>query len=214
MRIIGIGTPQAARFITDLGLQLGSLLASLLVIFMGARQLTMEIELRTIYPVLAKPVTRDQVLLGKMLPTWLMGVAAMALFTLATLALTPRLPYQHAGVLAQALLLKAGSLALLTALTAWLSLCLPAAVSILAAGLVFFLGAPALNMAVQFAGGGAIRALAGLLPDPALLQQFGRYVDGGAALSLAGLAGFVVYALLWTGIFGALASWRFRRMAL
>jgi hypothetical protein len=64
-----------------------------------------------------------------MLPTWLAGIAAMALFTLATLALTPRLPYQDAGVLFQALLLKAGSLALLTAMTAWFSLCLPAAVS-------------------------------------------------------------------------------------
>src|SRR5690242_2419139 len=37
LRVVGIETPQAARFVSGLGLQTGALLASLLVIFMGAR---------------------------------------------------------------------------------------------------------------------------------------------------------------------------------
>lgn len=213
MRLIGIGSAQSARFITDLGLQLGSMLSSLLVILMGARQLAMELELRTIHPVLAKPVTRTQVLLGKSLPTWLTGVAAMTLFAVATLAVTPRLPYQRAGVMAQVFLLKSGSLAMLTALVFWLSLRLPLAVAALVAGLLYFLGAPFANMAAHAAGAWAA-PLAGCVPDFALLHQFNRYVDGGAPLSLSALAGYFAYAALWTAIFTALAVRRFARMRL
>lgn len=215
VRILGLGSAQAVRFVTDLGLQLGSLLASLLVILMGARQLTMELELRTIYPVLAKPVTRSQVLLGKALPVWLTGAAAMALFALATLLLTPRLPYQHASAMAQAYLLKTGSLAMLTALVFWLSLCLPSAVSLLVAGLVYFLAVPAAGVLIQVAGGAPwARALTGLIPDFALLHQFDRFVNGGAALGFIPCCGFLLYAAAWTVLFGALAARRFRRMML
>lgn len=215
MRVVGIGSAQTARFITDLGLQLGSLLASLLVILMAARQMPLELELRTIYPVLAKPVTRAQVLLGKALPTWAVGVAGMGLFTLATLALTPRLPYQHAAVLAEAFALKAAALAMLTALTFWLSLWLPLAVTMLVAGAAAFLGTTAANLLLHAAGGTRVGAfLAGAIPDFSLLQQFGRYVDGGAALAPGALLGFLGYAALWTTVFWALAVWRFRRMAL
>lgn len=213
MRLIGIGSAQTARFIADLGLQLGSMLASLLVILMGSRQLAMELELRTIHPVLAKPVTRTQVLLGKALPTWLTGVAAMALFAVATLAVTPRLPYQRAAVMAQAFLLKSGSLAMLTALVFWLSLRLPLAVAALVAGLVYFLGASAAAMLAQAAGVWA-GPLAGCVPDFALLHQFDRYVDGGAPLSVGALSGFLAYAALWTAVFAALAARRFTRMRL
>ena len=175
----------------------------------------MEIELRTIYPVLAKPVTRGQVLLGKALPTWLTGVAAMALFALATLALTPHLAYQHFSVMAQAFFLKAGSLAILTALVLWLSLWLPLAVAVLAAAFVYFLGTPAAGIAVRALGDSASAGLlAGLVPDFTLLHQFGRFVNGGAALSPGALAGLLAYAALWTALLGALAVRRFQRMAL
>ena len=116
------------------------MLASLLVIFMGSRQMPLELELRTIYPVLAKPVTRTQVLLGKALPTWAVGAGALVMFSIVTLAMTPHLPYQQPEVLAQALALKIVALAMLTALTLWLSLWLPLGVTMLLAGALTFLG--------------------------------------------------------------------------
>jgi hypothetical protein len=132
-----------------------------------------------------------------------------------TLALTPRLPYQHAAVLAQAFLLAAGALAMLTALVFWLALCLPPGVPLLVAGAVYFAGGSAANMAVQLAGGAAwTRTLAAAIPDFGMLNQFDRYVSGGAALGAGAFAGFMLYAALWTALFGALALRRFKRMAL
>lgn len=215
LRLVGIGTAQTARFIAGLGLQLGSTLAALLVIVMGARQLPAELEQRTIYPVLAKPVTRFELLAGKALPTWLTGAAALILFTIATLAITPRLPYQLAPVLIQALALEALGLAMLTAMVFCLALALPTAVAMLLAALVYFCGAPVANMLAQVCGGGALaHALAGLLPDFTLLDHFARYVDGGAPLSLPALAGMVTYGAVWTAIFAGLATTRFKKMAL
>jgi hypothetical protein len=73
----------------------------------------------------------------------------------------------------------------------------------------------AVNTAVQLAGGaGWARALAGAIPDLALLNQFDRYVSGGAAHSAAVLGGYLLYTVIWTGIFSALALRRFQRMAL
>lgn len=215
LRIIGIESPQTARFIAGLGLQLGSLLAALLVLIMGARQMPVEIELRTIYPILAKPVTRGQVLLGKALPTWGAGSLSLILFTLATLAITPRLPYQHALVLAEALALQIGALAMLTLLAIWASLWLPVGLAVLGAGLIYFAGGVAGNMLIQFTQGAiAVKAACGLIPDFALLDQFSRYVDGGAPLGGGMMLGLMAYAAIWTAVLGALAAIRFRRMML
>lgn len=215
MRVIGIDTPQTARFIRGLGLQLAGLLSAILVIVLAGRQVPEELELRTIYPVLARPVTRAQYLLGKAAPTFAAGLAALLLFVVFTLAVTPSLPYQHLAVLAQALALKAAALAMLTALALWLSLRLPSAVAMLAAGAVYFVGAPVANILAEAAGAGlAARWLTGLIPNFPLLGHLQRFVDGGPVLGPAAFAGLVAYAALFTAIFAALALRRFNRMPL
>ncbi|MCE5231669.1 hypothetical protein LLG95_18990 [bacterium] len=213
LRIVGIESPQSARFIRGLGFDLGGLLASLLVIVTAARQLPVEIELRTIYPVLAKPVRREALLWGKALPTWGLGVAALTMFCIATVALTPTLPQQSALVLMSALLLKALSLAILTAMTMCVSLWLPPAVTMLLCGAIAFGGRFAANFVVQLCGEGRWgNWLAALWPDLSLLGQFQRYVDGGALPAPSVLLALMVYALVWTFVFAMLAAGRFRRM--
>ncbi|HOR28029.1 MAG TPA: ABC transporter permease subunit [Candidatus Sumerlaeota bacterium] len=213
LRLIGIESAQTARFIAGLGLQLGSCLAMLLVIILIGRQVPTEIDQRTIYPMLAKPVSRMQLLLGKALPIWLAGVAALGLFVGVTLLITPRLPIQHPVVLAEALVLRAGGLAMAGALAMWLSLRLPMAVAMLATAAAAFFGGMAGNFAAQ--AGGRLGALAArFIPDFSLLDQFQRYVDGGRPLSLAEIAGLLLYAALWTFLFSVLAGTTFRRMAL
>ena len=212
LRIVGIESAQTARFVTGLGLQLGSTLTALLVIVMGARQVPDEIEQRTIYPVLAKPVSRGQVLLGKGLPTWLAGVAAMLLFTGATLAIAPRLPYQTPGPLAQALMIKAASLAMLTGLVVWLSLWMPKAVSLVLCCALYFFGATSVNLIINASGhANVVQYLGRLVPDFSLMDHFQRYVDGGGPLNGGQAAGLIVYGVAWTLVFGALAAARFRR---
>jgi ABC-type transport system involved in multi-copper enzyme maturation permease subunit len=210
LRVVGMDSGQTARFVRGLGLELGSMLSALLVIVLGALQIPTEIEQRTLYPVLAKPVTRDQVLLGKALPTWIIGVGTMLIFLAVTLAATPRQPYQEATVLAQAIVLKALGLAMLTALVFWLSLWMPPSLAMLVAGATAFLG----GMAIHWIASSPVGPLAGLLPDVKLFEQFSRYVDGGAPLTSGMLALLVIDGALWTAIPWALATRLFRRRQL
>jgi ABC-type transport system involved in multi-copper enzyme maturation permease subunit len=212
LRIVGIDSAQAARFAAGLGLELGSMLGSLLVIVTGARQIPVEIEQRTIYPVLARPVTRAQVLLGKGLPTWLLGLTAVLLFLLVTLAVTPHLPDQQFPALLTALLCKGLGLALLTAMVFWLALWMPSSLTMLTAGAAVFLGSIPINWLAGLPHGGV--CVAGLLPDFKLLEQFGRFVDGGAPMPPDLLVRLLVYGGLWTAIFCGLATARFRRQPL
>ena len=215
LRIVGIESPQTARFIAGLGFQLGAALAALLVIAMGARQVPIELEARTVHPILAKPITRAQFLAGKALPTFLLGVCALVLFAIATLAITPRLPYQLTVVLFQALALGTAALAMLTAMIFWLSLWLPMGVAMLIGGALYFGGATLGNILIQATGTAKPMMLfSGLIPDFSLLDLFTRYVDGGAALRAIAFGGLMIYAALWTTIFSWLAIRRFRRMEL
>jgi ABC-type transport system involved in multi-copper enzyme maturation permease subunit len=213
LRLVGIESPQAARFVAGLGLELGAMLSAALVIVLGARQIPGEVEMRTIYPVLAKPVTRNQLMAGKALPVWGLAVIAMGLFTFVTLAVTPRLGDQRALALAQAFLLEGVALAMLTALVFWIALWMPAGVAMLAAGALVFLGPIAIN-ALNGLFGPQASALTHFIPEFRLLEQFGRYIDGGAPLPLAVFVGLIAYGALWTIIFGLLAARRFRRLTL
>lgn len=213
LRIVGIESAQMARFIRGLGFDLGGLLASLIVIVTAARQLPTEIELRTIYPVLAKPVRREALLWGKALPTWALGVAAMFVFTIATVALTPTLPQQSFTLLTAALLLKALALAMLTAMTMAVSLWIPPAVTMLVCGAIALGGQLAANLITQACGQSTFgKCLASLWPDLSLLDQFQRFVEGGPLPAFIVLLGLVAYAALWTIVFSAIAIGRFRRM--
>tara|TARA_R100000027_G_scaffold67028_3_gene64301 strand:+ start:20990 stop:21787 length:798 start_codon:yes stop_codon:yes gene_type:complete len=71
------------RFINDLGQGAISLFGSILVVTLGAQLFFREIEQRTVLPILARPVTRSQFLLGKFCGT----LAPILLFALGMLIL-------------------------------------------------------------------------------------------------------------------------------
>jgi ABC-type transport system involved in multi-copper enzyme maturation permease subunit len=196
-------------------MQMGAVLSALLVILLGTRQLPQELEARTIHPILAKPVRRSAVIQGKALPVWLLGIIAMMLFAGLTLLITPHLPFQQRVMLAQALLVYAISMAMLTGLIIWLSLLMPPAVAMLAGGGVFFAGNTATNMFVHYLGLGAwLRPITGLMPDFSLLDCFQRFVDGGPPLSMPELFKLAAYGMLWSFLFYGLALLKFKKMAI
>ena len=61
----GISASGAVRVLVDHGLVTTSLLANLVAIFLGANFLYKELELRTLYVLLARPVSRHELVLGK-----------------------------------------------------------------------------------------------------------------------------------------------------
>jgi Cu-processing system permease protein len=67
------------RIVRDVGMAAMSGFGVLLAIFLGVNVVTREVERRSAYFVLAKPIARWQYLLGKMLGVWLMLAVCLAL---------------------------------------------------------------------------------------------------------------------------------------
>ena len=74
------GVAGADRYVGAVAMGLIWLFSLVIAIALGARQFPPEFESRTIYPLLARPVGRSTVLLGKYLGAFLAAVSATALF--------------------------------------------------------------------------------------------------------------------------------------
>ncbi|MEO7112244.1 MAG: hypothetical protein ABI183_17495 [Polyangiaceae bacterium] len=74
--IAGLSLHQEPRVIADLGIASISLYAVLVAILLGATSLYRELELKTIFPILARPIRRHEYLLGKYFGT----LATLAVF--------------------------------------------------------------------------------------------------------------------------------------
>jgi len=72
--------PKIVRYLKDVALLLIWISALVIAITTTARQIPAERENRTIYPLLAKPVTRAQVILGKFTGCWFACGIALAVF--------------------------------------------------------------------------------------------------------------------------------------
>jgi len=60
-----LGTEGLGKFVKDVGFTVTNAMAVLICVVAAARQLPVEIQNRTLYPLLAKPVSRFQVFMGK-----------------------------------------------------------------------------------------------------------------------------------------------------
>jgi len=74
------GDANIARYLKEVCLTLIWICSVVIAITTAARQIPAEKESRTIFPLLAKPVTRAQVLLGKFLGCWAACALSLALF--------------------------------------------------------------------------------------------------------------------------------------
>jgi Cu-processing system permease protein len=82
---------QDEKIIKDLGLASMDVFGNLIAIFIGVGLVGKEIERRSLYPLLAKPLSRDELFLGKFLGlsfTLLVNLAVMCVGMLATLLVT------------------------------------------------------------------------------------------------------------------------------
>jgi hypothetical protein len=61
---------EGRKIVIDFGLAGSSVLATLLAVFLGSTLLHKELERRTVYAVMAKPIRREEFLLGKFLGLW------------------------------------------------------------------------------------------------------------------------------------------------
>jgi len=218
VRVMGVGDVQTAKFLMSLGLSLSQLLTAVLVAILSARAFPEELENRTLMTVLAKPISRTQLVFGKALGCFIPALGCFALFICATLLAAPGVPGQNGLVLCQALVLQTLALAFLSCFSMLLSLYLPTAASVvialawyLSSGALLASGENMLQNSGHVLGAGAARLLA-CLPNPALLSHLENFASGAPGLGV-GLFGILcLYGTIWTAIFLLFVTRRFERM--
>lgn len=98
---------EGRRVVLDFGLAGASMLATLLTIVLGSSLLHKELDRRTIYAVMAKPIRRSEFLLGKYAGLWITAAALLAAMVVLTIALvgtaSRSVPWTAFGALALSL---------------------------------------------------------------------------------------------------------------
>ena len=85
---------QDVKIIKDLGLAAASLMGVLIAVFIGIGLVAKEVERRSIYSLLSKPITRSQFILGKYLGLVLTLVANLAVMAIAYYGVLAYLDWQ------------------------------------------------------------------------------------------------------------------------
>jgi ABC-type transport system involved in multi-copper enzyme maturation permease subunit len=191
-RVSGDATPIMGTFMLNLGMSMAVIFAHGLTALISNRQFPDEIENRTLYPLLAKPLSRDSLLAGKWLACVAGGLLTFLAFHLIALLVSPAPePYSHM-LHVQHLFAQILSISWVAALGIALSLCLP---RILA--LVF-------TLLLTFGSEACFHLLHGPWPIVAhMLPRFGamnlttRLTDGIDPLAFTDLLALFIYAAVW-----------------
>jgi len=208
------------RYVKDICLLLIWVSALLVAIVTTARQIPAEREARTIFPLLAKPVSRAQVIAGKFLGCWLAtGVALLVFYFFFAVITGSREHVWPVGVYLEALWMQWAMLAIVIAMVLLGSIYFAAPSSTTTIAFIVVVGILLV--------GGHLNGIALSQPQPMQsvlavlyfclphlewydLRDFVVY-DYGHLPSVYAVAGATLYAAVWTGIFLLLAWLGFRR---
>lgn len=213
-RVAGIENDATATFLLNMGLTLSYYSAHILVIFLACRQMPGEIENRTIYPLLARPIQRSWVVYSRTFSIALCGVGIMLFFSILCWLFAPKREVFDHVMLVQILFLNASSLGMVTALTVFLSLILPRVLALVTTLSLFFLGGKLIGAAETADVQPWLTWCLIYMPDFTRLNLITRYTDGMPGLSPQDFLVTFVYATLMglAGLFGSV--WVFDRRSI
>lgn len=207
-------------FLRDTFLMLVNFLSVAVCIWLAARQVPEELARRTLFPLLARPVRREDILLGKFLAVWAVSVIGLLLLAaLAWLALA-MLGAPIGPIYLQYVVLRALSFGPIAALTMALSLLATPAATAVLAGMLTLCGtlfARTLAEAVSPASGAWRLVLQGLyfaVPHLDLFDLSQRTAYNYPPVPAWVLGTLAGYALLYVAAFLGLGTLRFRRLSL
>jgi len=213
------------KFYREVALQLMSAATAITVIVLAARQLPREFESRTIYPLLAKPISRLLFLNGKLLGVMLAATFCFALFMgiylLGSLYLGGELPVL---IFLQYLYLQMLKMLILATLAFWLSMVmnLDAAITI---AVIFFAAASILTNALTLLydqatpfGRVMLTIMNYTIPQLEILDLSDKAVHTAEGtwgpLTLPVMLALTAYALFFSGVYYGAAYFVFRRKPL
>ena len=212
------GVSGAGRYVNELALLLVWLFSAAIGLGVSARLFPPEFESRTIYPLLAKPVGRGTILLGKYAGALAASLSALAVFYLAYgLLVGVRQGVWFPLTLLQAFVLHVGFLVVVTALGVLGSLLLTPSANLTLCGLVtvgmlaFGQRLPELAAAQPRPGKWVLEALHWVGPHLEFFDLRQRLVHGWPGVGWGVCAAALAYALGYAAVCLALAGWAFRR---
>lgn len=195
---------ELVKFYTEISLKTMSVATMLTVIVLAARQLPREFERRTIYPLLAKPLSRAEFVIGKYLGVVAAGVFCFALFMGVFLIGRIVGDYPIAWLpFIQYIYLQSCLVALLAALAFVLSMVMNFDSTVTVAVLIYMLGQALTNALVLLYGYSTAPGQAVLLflnytiPQPALFDVSARLVHNWPPVTTRAMAMVTRYALMF-----------------
>jgi ABC-type transport system involved in multi-copper enzyme maturation permease subunit len=214
--------PNIVRYMKDLCMLLIWISALLITIATAARQIPAERESRTIFPLLAKPVTRGQVILGKFFGCWLAsGLVLVVFYVFFAIVTGSREQSWPVADYFQALILQWIMLGIVTAMTLLGSIVFAAPSStitilfIVVAGILFLgghLNTVALHNAEPLRS--LIYTIYFIIPHLELFDIRERVVNDWGLVSWLDCGLAALYAAAYTGLFLLLTWLAFRRKSL
>jgi len=214
------GTEGVGKFVKDIGFSITGFLSLLICVVTAARQLPVEIQNRTLYPLLAKPVSRMQVYLGKYLGVCAMTTAVVVLFSVELYVLFWGLGIPVSGVFWQALYLRILLIWIVAALTLTMSLFLThsanVSISLIMALAMQTFADSLITVRTELEGWTltAFDTIYWVLPHLEFFDLSKREVHGYALTPLWVMAALTVYGFFYSLVFMAVGMRRFSKMSL
>lgn len=207
-------------FVKDMAFTAVGLFSTILGVAIATRQIPDELSRRTIFPLLARPISRSQLLVGKFLSSWVMSALSflVMLVIAVVLLLVLRLPLKP--IFFQYVFLKLLGLLWLCAFCTCLSVSLsPSAALVLGLLLTIGSGAFTRTFLLTFGAGGTavnwlVAVVYGFLPHYALFDSTSKLVYGWDLMPWWVVGALTLYSVLMSGFWLWMAWLRFRRMAL
>ncbi|HOE61811.1 MAG TPA: ABC transporter permease [Kiritimatiellia bacterium] len=212
------GISGAGRYLNEIALLLVWLFSAVIGVGVAARLFPAEFESRTIFPLLAKPVTRGRIVLGKYLGALAASVSALTVFYLAYGVLCGlRQSVWFPVVLFQAFLLHIGFLIVVTALAMLGSLMMTPSANLTLCGLlivgmlVFGQRLPSLIAAQPYPGKAFLMLVHALGPHVEFFDLRQRVIHGWSRVGWDVCAVVLLYAIGYAAACLGLAGWLFCR---
>jgi|GEM_PF-415979 len=213
-----LGLSSVVTYVLETGLLAAWIFGWIFGIYSAARELPQEETRGTIFSLLAKPVTRGEIVVGKWLGCWCSVAAAVALFYALVVALVlERGGFISPFVLFQAFALHAGALAVMTSLAVALSTRMnqdaAATLAYIVTGASFFLVPRIPEFVFREAGlrSNLFLFLYHALPHFEVLDMRTRVTFGFGPAPLWAFAVSLAYAAILTIFFLAVATWLYER---
>ncbi len=200
--VVGIEEAATATFLLNLGMSVAYYAALVLTVILSARQIPDEIEKRTLYPLLAKPVDRATLYLGKWLACSVSGMGVYIILFLMGWLAVPKMEDHSEVLLTQTLLLQLLSITMLSGLGLLLSLLVPRGINIVILLLWAGFGSKFIGLSRAKAAGSLVedivRWITAYVPDFSKFNLATRYTDGVAPLGAGEFAVLFAYGLFLT----------------